>query len=232
MNTLITHNGKEIPVLGEFAEKAITSPIFISWINNINQSFILHSIKIQSLDTTHSGSRVIFIKIIASVTYPGGSEHNTVIFLRGNAVVILPVLICNSKRYALLVKQARLPVGQEIFELLAGMMDGLSDPKEVILRELEEEANFVSKAGIVKDDIRQLSSKGIMSSPGILDECTFPFFLEKEISKELFDSLDGSMGGLEEEGEQIRVKIVPYEDIANYCTDSKTLATLYLYEHR
>ncbi len=233
----IDFKGKLVTVTGSDVQVAIASKIFISWLNSIDPAvFFPREIEIQSVDVSfHNKERVAFIKMkvtpcsTSTVTYP----HPRVVFLRGDAVVALPILIVEGKRFVVLVNQLRIPVGKVINEFLAGTLEDVSDPRVVILREIEEEAKLVSITGFTSDDIIPLNGKRkTFSSPGTMDEGTYAFYMEKEISQEIFDQLQGLSAGLEEEDEDIKVTIVPYDDVVKYCTDTKTLATLYLYEHR
>jgi hypothetical protein len=233
----IDFKGKTVTVTGPDAQLAISSKVFISWLNSIDlEVFIPKEIEIQSVDISfHDKERVAFIKmkVTPCSTDRVTSPHPRVVFLRGDAVVVLPILIVEGQKFAVIVNQVRIPVGKAIDEFLAGTLENISDPREVVLREIEEEAKLVSIAGFTTADVKPLfGGKKMFSSPGIMDEGTYSFYVEKEVSKEVFDKLQGLRAGLEEEDEDIKVKLVPYGEVALFCTDTKTLATLYLYEHR
>jgi 8-oxo-dGTP pyrophosphatase MutT (NUDIX family) len=233
----ITWNDKTIMVTGSDVQLAISSRVLISWIASINDNvFFPKEIEIQSVDVSfHDKKRVAFIKMKVTPCPTDEKEkpHPRVVFLRGHAVVVLPVLTLDGKKFAVLVNQLRIPVGKEINEFLAGTLEDSTDPRAVVLREIEEEAKLVSIVGFTLEDIKPLfGGKRMFSSPGIMDEGTYSFYMEKTISQEVFDRLHGIEAGLEEEDEKIKVKLVPYEEVTLHCTDTKTLATLYLYEHR
>jgi hypothetical protein len=233
----IDFKGKPIIVNGSDAQVATSSKVFLSWLDSIDpETFLPKEIEIQSVDVSfHNKERVAFIKMKVTPYSSNGNEnpHARVVFLRGDAVVVLPILIVNGQRFVVLVNQLRIPVGKVINEFLAGTLEDISDPRAVVLREIEEEAKLVSIAGFTTEDVIPLfDGKKMFSSPGILDEGTYSFYVEKEISKEVFDQLQGLRAGLEEEDEDIKVTLVLYEEVTKFCTDTKTLATLYLYEHR
>ena len=52
---------------------------------------------------------------------------------------------------------------------------------------------------------------------------------EKVMSKEKIEELEGKCTGNIEEGEEIKLKIVPLNKLAETCPDMKTLTALYLY---
>lgn len=233
----IDFKGTPVTVIGPDVEKVLSSKVFISWLDSIDpEAFLPKEIEIQSIDFSfHNKERIAFIKMKV-IPYPNNgvkSPHPRVVFLRGDAVVVLPIIIVNGQRFVVLVNQLRIPVGKVINEFLAGTLEDLSDPRVVVLREIEEEAKLVSIAGFTTEDVKTLfGGKKMFSSPGILDEGTYSFYIEKEVSTEVFGKLQGLKAGLEEEDEDIKVKLVPYEEVIHNCTDTKTLATLYLYEHR
>ncbi len=231
--TTITHNNQNVPITGNMAELAASSNLLKNWIQNVSPEFYsITNIEVQSMDVFHNKPH--FLKIKASVVQKLVGAHDVIVFLRGDAVVLLAVIIFENKKYVLLVNQARLPVGTMIHEFVAGMLDGEADARKVMFREVQEEASLASVAGIVEEDIVPLfDGKKILSSPGIMDEGLYPFYLEKEITdRNVFEKLQGLQGGLAEENENITVNLVLFSDVLQYCNDAKTLATLYLYEHR
>ena len=66
-----------------------------------------------------------------------------IVFMRGGAVSILPVLECGDERFVLLVRQPRLAVGFAAFpEIPAGMLDGSGKFSGVAAKELQEETGI------------------------------------------------------------------------------------------
>lgn len=233
MNT-ISYNGTQIPVEGTNAEIVITSKIFQDWVATISpEVFDLVRIEIQSCDFLPHNGRILFVKLKAFCRNQSGSLFPCIVVLRGDAVVVLTVLTWQDKKYVLLVEQPRMSTGKKVFELLAGMTDGHTNPKEVALRELEEESQLVSILGLTQADVISLGTKPMTASPGLLDESLFVFCVEAVIpNQETFDKLQGLLCGLAEENEEITVHLVLYDEVASYSQDSKTLGALYLYEHR
>ena len=67
------------------------------------------------------------------------------------------------------------------------------------------------------------------ASVGGCDEFLKFCLYEKVMSKEKIEELEGKCTGNIEEGEQIKLKIVPLNKLAETCPDMKTLTALYLY---
>lgn len=226
----ITKNNRLIPITGIEAETIDQLPVFTKWIDLFDSEWIIDSIEIQSIDRIPDG-RILCIKLKASITHPGGHTPGIVVVIRDFAVSALTVLTCNDKKYAILVDQPRIAVGNTISESVAGMIDDGTSPESVILRELEEEVHAVTRLGLTANDVIPLLDKPFYLSPGILNEAIYPFLVEKEISQEMLDTYQGLKRGLEEEHEYITVKVVPLEDIIKYCHCATTLAMLHLYDH-
>lgn len=227
----ITHNNRIIPVTGISIQDALNSDIFLSWFNSIDTSFTLNNIIIESVDTLHHNNDVFLIKLKVDLILPSGVPFIPTIILRHSAVAGLCVLTCENKKYIVLVNQPRVPVGKVVYELPAGMVDDGKNPAQVILRELEEEAQLQTLLGITADMIKPLGKSAYNSSPGFTNENVYLFYLDAEITKDQFQALQDRNTGLVEEGESITVKIIPYDDLTAYCNDVKTLSALYLYEH-
>lgn len=229
MQTII-HNNRTIPVTGISIHDAINSVIFSTWINSIDSSFTINNICIESVDTLHHNNDVFLIKLKIDTILPSGVPFVPTVILRHSAVAGLCVLICEHKKYVVLVNQPRVPVGTSVYELPAGMIDDGKNPEQVILRELEEEAQLETLLGITADMIKPLGTQAYNSSPGFTNENVYLFYLDAVITKEQFQLLQNRSTGLVDEGESITVKIIPYDNVVQYCNDVKTLSALYLYE--
>jgi len=227
---MITKNGRQIPVEGNDVEMAISSSIFKKWIGQVGDTFTVSKIFVQSVDRVPNG-KILFAKVKVTLQLPTGTQ-DLIVFLHHNVVSGLCILTCEGKRYVVVVNQPRLPVGARIYELPAGLVDDGTEPESVILRELEEEAGLVTHIGLTAADVALLGSRPMIGSPGIMNISTYAYCVEKDITPDQLKTLDGLKAGLDHEGEDITVSLVPYEEVSKYCHDTKTLATLYLYEHR
>lgn len=234
------------------AQKAVKSDPFCQWVqraasddgNKNKKCLEIHSVHIQNVD--FFGSRVGFVKIKADCTLKEGEKEYRdklpgICFLRGNSVGILVSLFCvdDGKTYSLLVEQPRVPIGQaSVLELPAGMIDpGCGTMKGVAVKEMKEECGI----DIVESDLIDLTNlaantgngstqAGICPSPGGSDEFIRLMYMEQNITKLELDTMKNRLGGLNEEGEIIVLKVVPYDDIWTLTSDAKALCALYLVE--
>lgn len=164
--TPILFKSQPIPVtyqsyIEESAVKLALSGVpFQEWLKQLEtqQNLNLKSILIQNIDMF--GPRVGFLKFKGEVTKTVSTEQvdlngvktflreekqiPNIVFMRGGSVAILVVLITpKNKRYSLLTRQARFPIGFDNFpEIPAGMLDGNGDFKGVAAKEMEEETGY------------------------------------------------------------------------------------------
>lgn len=225
----ITKNNRQIPITGIEATTIDQEPLFTNWLDAFDPEWIIESLEIQSVDRIPSG-RILFIKLKASIVHPAGKLPGMIVVIRDYAVSALTVLTCEGKKYALLVDQPRVPVGNTISESVAGLIDDGTSPESVIMRELEEEAHAVTRLGLTVNDVVPLLDKPFYLSPGVLNEAIYPFLVEKEVTQDILDTYQGLARGLEEEYEHITVRIVPFDQVINHCHCATTLAMLHLYD--
>lgn len=227
--TFTTKNNQVVTITGVESDTIINEALFTDWVNQIDPSWIIHSIEIQSVDRIPNG-RILFVKVKADIEHAEGRMPGMIVIIRDYAVAALTILTCEGERYALLVDQPRVPVGAVISESVAGLIDDGDNPTAVILRELEEEAHMVTRLGITTADVIPLASKPFFLSPGVINEAIYPFLIEKEIDRNLLNEYHGIKRGLAEEHESITVKIVPFAEITDHCNCATTLAMLHLYD--
>ncbi len=133
------------------------------WASTIDESFDVQELHLQSLDMF--GPRVGFLKFrvcFASTIAPSlvvfangllcAGQTRTmyrerlvpgIVFMRGGAVSVLVVLRCEGRRYVVLCRQPRVPVGNTAFpEIPAGMLDGSGKFAGVAAKELQEETGI------------------------------------------------------------------------------------------
>ena len=130
------------------------------------------------------------------------------------AVVVLPLL---DDKTVVLIRNRRYAVGgQYLIELPAGTLEKGEDPINCAGRELLEETGYL--AG------RIIKLRDFYTSPGILSEKMFAFAAK---------NLEKQQAALEE-GEEIEVITVPYDDALRMIgdgriQDAKTIAALSMY---
>lgn len=214
----------------ELATMAMASRPFVDWLNQMERDrFDVRSITIQSVDLF--GPRVGFVKLKADVYDKSGKFVPGIVVLRGGSVAMVTVLVCEGKRYAVLVVQPRVPTGSFSFvELPAGMLDGSGNFGGVAAKEMEEELGLkINEKELV--DLGELAGfkNGVFVSPGFTDECIRFFGYTKTVTREELDALKGRTTGAIEEGEQITLKVVPFNALTA-VGDMKTLVGHQLYK--
>lgn len=147
---------------------------------------------------------------------------------------MLVILECEGKEYTVLVRQARVPVGyHSLPEIPAGMLDGSGHFKGVAAEEIAEECNIV----IGEDELIDLtelaygdSYRGIIPSSGGSDEFYRMFVFRREVEPGVLTELQGRLTGLLEEGEHIKLEIIPLGDLWKSTPDAKALCALALFD--
>lgn len=143
---------------------------------------------------------------------PGGAGRVRDVIEHPGSVVVVPML---SPVEVCLVEVVRVAVGLTLLELPAGTLDRVESLESAAARELAEETGYRS---------RRLTAAGAFwMSPGILRERMHLFIAE---------ALEPGEQDLEP-GEQIRVRIVRWEEAIGMCLDgaiddAKTVAGLLL----
>jgi ADP-sugar diphosphatase len=226
----VTAEPKSVPI---DVEKAITSPNFENWCKRIaaDGKFKVKEILLQSLDMF--GPKVGFLKFKADVTVDSKPVPG-IVFMRGGAVAILVVLKCKEKRYTVVVRQPRIPVGKDnLPEIPAGMLDGEGNFAGVAATELKEETGIHIK----EKDLINMSKlawrdqyPGMFPSCGGSDEFNPLFLYRQEMSEEEIQFLQGKFTGVAEEGEMIKLEIIEFDDLWKVSPDSKALCAIYLHD--
>lgn len=143
---------------------------------------------------------------------PGGGGRVRDVIEHPGSVVIVPLV---SPAEVCLVEVVRVAVGRTLLELPAGTLDRVESLESAAARELAEETGYRS---------RRLTAAGAFwMSPGILRERMHLFIAEE---------LEAGAQDLEP-GEQIRVRVVRWDDAIAMCLDgviddAKTVAGLLL----
>ena len=132
--------------------------------------------EIQSIDLF--GKRIGFMKIkTTTVNTQTNKTVPGIVFLRGDAVAILPVITSESQQFVLVTEQVRVPIGQKFLEIPAGMTDGDGNLSGVAIKELQEET------GISSINAHDLVSLGqIVPSPGGCDEKLHLYLLKLQFT--------------------------------------------------
>ena len=120
--------------------RAVACVPFVDWAERMDARLIVHSITLRDVD--YFGPRVGFLKFTAHVTKDGVALPG-IVFMRGGAVAVLPLLRCDGERFVLCCRQPRVPCGAADFlEIPAGMLDGSGHFSGVAAKEMQEETGL------------------------------------------------------------------------------------------
>jgi ADP-sugar diphosphatase len=126
------------------------------------------------------------------------------------------------------------------------MLDGDSNFTGKAAQEIKEEVGLDVKekdltnmtklalSGVQTDDIFSSESleKSMYPSPGACDEFIQLYLCQKRLSRKHMESLEGRATGLRNEGEQIKLNLVPLSRLwREAARDGKALAALSLYDN-
>lgn len=230
-------NGSIAEVGGVSAMEGYAGRIFRDWLESLDRRFRVTRVEFQSVDLVGSSDnkRVLFIKFKADVTDSEGNFIPGIVFIRGGAIGVLVIIECEEEEYTVLTVQPRFPVGSfEFPEIPAGMLDGDGNLAGKAADELREEAGIdIRDTGLfdLTEAVYGDRWRGMYPSSGGCDEFIRLFLYRTRLSREDLAELQGRIGGLPEEGEAIRLRVVPLADLPAEAPDSKALSALALYRY-
>ncbi len=215
-------------------EILLNSRIYKEWLEASQKNFVVKKIHFASCDFLRKGRQPLFIKLQATATLPDGRPVHGIVVVRGNAVGVLVVLRCEGKPYLLLVRQPRFAISeQSSLEIPAGILDWTGDYRKVALSELEEEAQIEAKDEELIDLMDfwfKGATPGFAASCGLIDERIRLYAIEREVTREQLDAMNGKDQQYTEEIEWIRTEVLPYEEAAHQFVDGKNFIAMFLYE--
>jgi len=159
---------------------------FKEWLDKFNtKEMKLETIHFQSMDMF--GKKVGFLKFVAFVK-KDDKQLPGIVFMRGPAVAILTILIDpDGKEFVVCTNQARVPVGDYLLEVPAGMIDESGNFKGQVALEMKEETGIEINDKNLKD-LTELAYgtryPGIMPSPGGCDEYLKLFVYRDHVPRE------------------------------------------------
>jgi 8-oxo-dGTP pyrophosphatase MutT (NUDIX family) len=159
-----------------------------------------------------------------------GVEIPRYIVIRGDSVVIVPMLVCNETNtvYTMLVEQRRIVDGGITTEFPAGGVLGeAADLRLSASQEIREELSLT----IPPDELIPLADKPIKINPSMSDDLVTFFYFRQEVTPAFLEEADGRATGCHAEGEFIRIKICPMATVARIPTSS-TLIGIKLLEQK
>ncbi|NHN87680.1 NUDIX domain-containing protein [Acetobacter conturbans] len=207
-------------------EKTLAARHFQAWIEKTRSSFDLRSVLVR--DVMMFGSRVGFIVVEADARHESARMPCFAV-LRGPTVSIMPVITVQGapeEKHVVLVNEARLPVGEMVAALPAGMVDdGTVD--SAALEELQEETGI---------DLRhasgppyRLKKEPVFLSPGGSDEEMTLYAVDITLTRDQITLLSGRKMGLASEHEHTTVMVVPFEEVPRYTANAHCLLSWFLY---
>jgi len=241
MATEVQIQGKNLPVVSsspltpELMKKAVSSVPFQDWVAAVNKQdeYRVNSIDIQSIDLF--GPNIGFIKFKADITNREGIAIPSIVFMRGGAVGILIILVCEGEEYTILTVQPRVPIGNFNFpEIPAGMIDGSGHFVGKAAAEIREETGLdIEENALIDMTALAYGDKfqGIYPSPGGCDEFIRLFVHRRTVDNAFLNNLEGKLTGLREHGELITLKVVKLSEAWKHTSDVKLLSSLYLYQN-
>lgn len=200
---------------------------------SLNGRVTVDAVEFQSVDMF--GPNIGFLKFVAIVRDSSGLKLPGIVFARGGSVAILLLLDVDGKHetQVVLTCQARVPVGRLTLEIPAGMLDSHHNFSGAAAKELLQETGIK----IQQSDLFDLTSllkgtpeQAIFPSPGGCDEDMRLYVYKEKMSAEEFKKLQERQTGVREEGEVIRLHVVPYGELWRTTMDAKALSAIALYE--
>ena len=197
---------------------------FKAWLKNLKTSGIkINYVNIQSIDMF--GQNIGFMKCKCDAKNKDNKPLPGIVFMRGNSVAILILIQSENKVYTVLVKQDRVPVGQSIYEIPAGMLDN-NTFKSAAVKELHEEVGITIRSD--SEHFTELSD-GVYPSPGGSDECISLCVYRAIATPDQISKLNKRQTGETSEDEHITVFVETFDEALNKCKDMKFFSAIALY---
>ncbi|MBF0860195.1 NUDIX domain-containing protein [Gluconobacter sp. LMG 31484] len=213
-------------ISAENQQKILNARLFLEWISKTRTHFDLHSVFVR--DVLMFGSCVGFV-VVEADAWNNGAKMPCFAVLRDATVSIMPVVSVKeapAEKYVILVREARLPAGQMVTALPAGVID--DETAEIAaIRELQEETGLhlkVSKPYTLRET-------PVLLSPGGSSEEMMLYAVDIVLGRaELRDLIDRK-GGLANEHEHTTVCIVSLDEMPRHTPNAHCLLSWHLYQH-
>ena len=246
-------NKKEENKKEENIKEILSNTHFKKWLQKCYKSKInISKIKIDAI--IRFGPRIGFIcaSSDANVNIYNKRENKNenkkipgTIFIRGNSVCCLLIIkiVGQNKYHMVLVKQFRVPIGQQILETPAGMMDDEHNIVSAMITEIKEETEIIinNKNLIESTDIKEkecpidtlIHFGGFYPSPGGCDEYIDIFAYMIEMTQSKIVELNGKLINNPDSKELITIQIesLNWQEI-DKTNDSKLLIAASKFERK
>ncbi len=171
----------------------------------------------------------LFSLLDVDVEAPEGYRLPHIVFIRGHATVIVPLLINseNNEERFLMVRQRRIGNGLQCLEFPAGMFDlPEDDPADVAVRELFEETGL----SVPREQLFPLAAHPLYSSAGASDETIIYFGCIHRCPSDEFNSFFRKTGGISDENEHIAIELLTRAEAEHQVTSLQARLGFYLFE--
>jgi ADP-sugar diphosphatase len=205
-------------------------PPFNDWMRDNKLNFKLNTVVIQSIDMF--GARIGFLKASADVWDERGNNLPGIGLIRGGSVAMLVLIKTGEKYFTVLTKQARVPIGKYLYEIPAGMLDTSNNFTGQAATELKQELGIIVEPDKLVDLTNMIygaKKDKVYPSAGGCDEFMKIFVYTKLMTDTEKKALDGKTTGEEAEGEHIKTKVIPLEELIYKAPDMKALSAVALY---
>ena len=192
-------------------DQVLQSKQFQAWRQSVEAS----GTKIDELKILGAISRdeqTLFNAFIDCVmTTPEGDKVPRCMLIRGNSVVVVPVIYCaQNEVYTLMVRQRRPIDGDFAVEFPGGQMHDVEDPVPVAVQEVNEELGLE----VEETEMKPLSEKPVKVCSGMMDEFAYFYFFEKQFSKNQLQKHHNRLTGHNHDGEFLCVQVVQMKEVA------------------
>jgi len=205
-------------------------PFFKEWARKVVAEFNLRKIVIQSVDKV--GPNVRFIKLQAQIENSSGQVVPGIVFLRGQSVAVLLVLtdVSDPKKtkWVVVIRHPRAAIGEYYhLEIPVGFEDGT--PLGVIrnLMDTEIGLEFQSEKVVNMNEVLYGYDRPIYVSPGASDEGIRFYLIECAVTSSQIRMLKS---GSNTKKQLLAPELIPLEELATQCPDSKSILAAHLYE--
>lgn len=208
----------------------LQEPKIIAWKKSLSDNgCTINKIEPLNIYLRRPTGELLFALLKADITTPEGNRIPPIIFVRGHACIIVPLLINKNGKEErfLMVQQRRIATGALSLEFPAGMLDReINNPLGVAIRELKEETGL----DISEDLLFPLSEGPYYTSPGASDEGIYYYGCTIELDDEEYRSFEGRIRGDTTENEYIQVTLKTKEEAKREITTLPARLGLSLFE--
>jgi 8-oxo-dGTP pyrophosphatase MutT (NUDIX family) len=190
----------------------LNSPKFQNWKKSVEKSgTVISELNILS-QISRNKDEIFSIFLDCVMVTPEGNMTPRCMLLRGNSVIIIPIIYCDDgELYTLMIKQRRPIDGEYMTEFPGGLLDNGDElPVRIAAQEVNEELGF----DIPEDEIISLNNKPLSVCSGILDEKVHFFFFKRNMSKLELTQIHNKKSGQNDDGEFLNIQCVNMKDVS------------------